>query len=109
MFGLTQIIEYPTRIACNSTSLTDNILASLPERISQEDVMNVGLSDHQLIYSTRKISRIKLEVCTIGWLKNYVVGAYKNTLFPNYKYFEGVNRAHSNFWRLWKFLAHHVI
>ena len=44
MFGLTQIIEYPTRIACNSTSLTDNILASFPERISPEDVMNVGLS-----------------------------------------------------------------
>ena len=42
-----------------STSLINHILASLPERISQEDVINVGLSDHQLIYCTRKISKIK--------------------------------------------------
>ena len=59
MFGLTQIIKYPTHITCSSTSLTDHILASLPDRISPEGVMNVGLSYHQLIYCARKISRIK--------------------------------------------------
>ena len=58
-FGLTQIIKSPTRITCSSTSLIDHILASLPERISKEVVVNVGLSDHQLIYCTRKVSRIK--------------------------------------------------
>ena len=59
MFGLTQIMKSPTRIACSSTSLIDHILPSLPDRISQEGVMTVGLSDHQLIYCTRKISRVK--------------------------------------------------
>ena len=59
MFGLTKIIKSPTRKTCSSTSLINHILASLPERISQEDVINVGLSDHQLIYCTRKISKIK--------------------------------------------------
>ena len=59
MFGLTQIIQSPTRITCSSTSIIDHTLANLSERISQEDVTNVGLSDHQLIYCTRKISRIK--------------------------------------------------
>ena len=59
MFGLTQIIKSPTGMACSSTSLIDHILANLPELISQEGVINVGLSDHQLIYCTRKISRIK--------------------------------------------------
>ena len=59
MFGLTQIIKSPTGMACSSTSLIDHILANLPELLSQEGVINVGLSDHQLIYCTRKISRIK--------------------------------------------------
>ena len=45
-FGLTQIIKSPTLITCSSTSLIDHILASLPDIISQEGVMNVGLSDH---------------------------------------------------------------
>lgn len=47
MFGLTQIVKSPTRINCSSTLLIDHILASLPELISQEGVINVGLSDHQ--------------------------------------------------------------
>ena len=44
---------------CSRTSLIDRILTSLPERTSQEGVINVGLLDHQLFYCTRKISRIK--------------------------------------------------
>ena len=59
MFDLTQITKSPTRIACSSTSLIDHILASLPERISREGVIHVGLSDYQLIYCIRKNSRIK--------------------------------------------------
>ena len=43
MFGLTQIIKSPTRIACRRTSLIDHILASLPEKLSQEGVRNVDL------------------------------------------------------------------
>ena len=61
MFGSPQIIKSQTRITCSSTSLIDHILASLPERMSQEDVINVGFSDHQLIYCTRKVSKIKFE------------------------------------------------
>ena len=43
MFGLTQIIKSPTRVACSRTSLIDHILASLPEKISEEGVRNVDL------------------------------------------------------------------
>ena len=95
MFGLTQIVKSPTRITFSSTSLIDHILASLPDRISQEGVMNVGLSDHQLIYCTSRVE-LKLEVCTKK--SNSVqlriiceIDAFKNALkkinFPNYKYF----------------------
>ena len=64
MFGFRQIIKSPTRITYSSTSLIEHILASLPDRISQEGVMNVSLSDHQLIYCAMKIFKLKLEVCT---------------------------------------------
>ena len=107
MFGLTQIIKPPTRITCSSTSLIDHIIASLPDRISQEGVINVGLSDHQLIYCTRKISRVKTggmhKKNKFRSLKNYAIDAYKNALkkinFPNYEYFEDVNRAYSDFFQ----------
>ena len=95
MFNLTQMIKSPTCITYRSTLLIDHILASLPDRISQEGVMNVGLSDHQLIYCTSRVE-LKLEVCTKK--SNSVqlriiceVDAFKNALkkinFPNYKYF----------------------
>ena len=59
MMSRIQKIKSPTRITCNSTSLVDHILTSLPDRVSREGVINVGLSDHQLTYCTRKISRSK--------------------------------------------------
>ena len=98
MFGPTQI-KSPTRITCSSKSLIDHMLAGLPEGISQEGVINIGSSDHQLIYYTRRISRIKTggvhKKIKIRSLKNYAVDAYKNALrkinFLNYEYFENVS------------------
>ena len=69
--------------------------------------MNVGLSDHQLIQCTRRISRVKTggvhKKIKFSSLKNYTVDAYKNALrkinFPNYEYFEDANRAYSDFFQ----------
>ena len=58
-FGLHQLIKVSTRITCNSATITDHILASYPERVTRQGIIDVGLSDHQLIFCTRKISRIK--------------------------------------------------
>ena len=50
----------------------------------KEGAMNVGLSDHQLIYCARKISSIKTGAMhtknKFPSLKNYLVEAYKNAL-----------------------------
>ena len=59
MFGLKQLIEFPTRVTCSNSTIVDHILASFPNRDSQQGVIDVGASDHQIIYCTRKISRIK--------------------------------------------------
>ena len=58
MHGLKQLIQSPTRITCSTPTLIDN-LTSAPSKASQKGVINVGVSDHQLIFCTRKISRIK--------------------------------------------------
>ena len=60
MFGLKQLIESPNRITCSSSSIIDPSLASFPDRVAQQGMSNVGLSDHQLIYCTRKIARMSI-------------------------------------------------
>ena len=58
-FSLTEIIKEPTWITCSTSTLLDHILTNCSENISQKGVIDVGIPDHQLIYCTRKIKRIK--------------------------------------------------
>ena len=104
MFGLKQLIEVPTRVTYSSSTIIDHMLASFPDRVSQQGVIDVGLSDHQIIYCTRKISRIKRgthKQIRYRSLKNYSTDIYEEALvrvdFPNYLNFENINDAYSNF------------
>ena len=54
IFDLTQLITEPTRISDSSESLLDHIYVSNNEKIAQSGTINLGLSDHSLIYCTRK-------------------------------------------------------
>ena len=58
MHGLKGLIKSPTGVTCSTSILIDHILVSLPSRVSQKGVIDVGISDHQLIFCTGKISRI---------------------------------------------------
>ena len=102
LYGLEQLIKSPTRV---TSSLIDHILTTFPERVSQQGIFNVGLSDHQLIYCTRKFLRSKNvgthKQILFRSLKNYTAEAYKEALskvcFLNYENFGGVNKAYGNF------------
>ena len=104
MFGRKHSIENPTPITCSSSSIINHILASFPDRVTQQGILNVGLSDRQLIYSTRKITRIKrgghnqIKLCSF---KNYTIDGYEKAVveinFPEYKKVNSVNDAYSNF------------
>ena len=100
---MEQLIKSPTRVTCTTSSLIDHILTTFPERVSQQEIIDVRLSDHQLIYCTRKFSRTKLgthKQITFRLLKNYTAEAYKETLgkvcFPDYESFSGVNKVSEN-------------
>ena len=91
MHGLKQLIQSATRVTSTTSTLTDHILTSAPSRVSQKGVVNVGVSDHQLIFCARTISRFKTggthKYLNFRSLTNYTVHYYKEALkqidFPN--------------------------
>ena len=48
-FGLTQIIEEPTRTTDRTSTLLDHILLNTPSKVTQSGVLNKYLSDHDII------------------------------------------------------------
>ena len=103
---MKQLIKCPTRVTCNSSSILDHFLASFPDRVSQSGVIDVGISDHQLIYCTRKTARIKSychKQITFHSLKNYSPEVFEEFLrklnFPNYELFDDIDKAYENFFQ----------
>ena len=56
--GLYQIINEPTRISNQSSTIIDHIVVSDNEKIFQCGVLPTGFSDHYVIYCTRKVNKI---------------------------------------------------
>ena len=103
-FGLKQLITSPTRITCNTTSLIDHILTNTENKISQSGVIDTGLSDHQLIFCTRKLNKIKTgstKYLSFRSMKKYTKELFIKNLdvvnFPNYENFQDTNLANSDF------------
>ena len=100
-FSLTEIIRDPTRIPSTTSSLLDHILTNAEKKISQEGVIDVGLSDHLLIYCTRKVLRAKANMhnqVRVRSLKTYTperfVEELKKKNFLNYNLFSDINVAY---------------
>ena len=84
-----QLIKAQTRITCNS---------------AQQTIIDVGLSDHQLIFCTRKIYRIKRGThrhIRFRSFKHYSADLFKETLaninFSNYQNFNDATEAYDDF------------
>ena len=72
--------------------------------MSQSGVIDIGISDHQLIYLTRKLHRMKSNThkqIKIISLKNYAIESLNQGLsminFPDYEYFNDEDIAYSDF------------
>ena len=103
-FSFNQLIKVPTRITCNNATIIDHILASCPEKVTQQGITDVALSDHQLIFCTRKISRIKRGThkhIKFRLFKYYSADLFKETLtsinFPIYQNFNNATEAYDDF------------
>ena len=104
MYRLSQLIDCPTRITSNTSTLIDHILTNTQENISQSGVIDTAISDHSLIYFTRNIPKEKCKrhkEITFRSLKNYSTDVYKGILervsFPNYENFDNPDVACSDF------------
>ena len=103
MYCLSQLIDCPTTITSNTSTLIDHILANTQENISQSGLIDTAISDHSLIYWTRKISNAKCnrhKEITFRSLKNYSPDEYKRTMervsFSNYENFNNPDVAYSD-------------
>ena len=98
------MFKSPTRITENKSSLPDHVLTNCSDKISQSGVIDIGVSDHQLIYCTRKLSHSKTNAhkqIKMRSLKNDTIDAFylllSDATFPTYEHFPDVNAAYSDF------------
>ena len=55
LFDMKQIIKEPTRVTLDSSTLIDHIATTSCNNITESGVLNIGLSDHYLVYCVRKL------------------------------------------------------
>ena len=104
LHGLIQVIETPTRITGTSSTLIDHILTNSKLSITQHGVLEIALSDHYVIYCTRKIQKQKYhkqKFITIRSLKNYsksnLLEKLSDIIFPDYSLYGDIDEAYSDF------------
>ena len=84
--GLKQHIKYATRVTCETATLIDHIITNSDDKLSQSGVIDVGISDHQMIFCTRKITRRKMvtqKYIKFRSFKNYSTELYEQALKEN--------------------------
>ena len=54
IFGLSQLITEPTRVTPVSKTLIDLCITNSPEKVTNSGVIHLGISDHSLVFLTRK-------------------------------------------------------
>ena len=79
------------------------MITNSDERVIQSGVIDVGLSDHQMIFCSRKITRAKFNkhnTVKIRSLKHYTKDLFleslRNVNFPNYQNYDDVNKAYAD-------------
>ena len=97
------MIKTATRITKYTSSLLDHVITNSEERVIQSGVIEVGLSDHQMIFCSRKILRTKFNkhnTVKIRSLKHYnkelFLVSLQNMNFPNYQNYDNVNEAYTD-------------
>ena len=59
LYNLEQLIKEPTRVTSTSSSLIDLIFTNQSSNISNSGVIDLGMSDHSLIYAVKKVTTPK--------------------------------------------------
>ena len=78
------------------------------EKITQSGLINIGLSDNQMIFCTKKIKKEKVgghKQTSFRSFKNYSVDECEKALdkvtFPNYEKYHNINKGYNDFLENW--------
>ena len=85
-YSLEQLMSVPTRTTESTATLIDHVLTDSPHKIIQSDVIEMSLSDHKLIYCTRKT------YTAVNFIE-----LLNKIDFSNYQTFSRVNKAYLDF------------
>ena len=103
-FSSKQLINEPTRITETSSSLLDHIFTNNSEKNYQSGVLNIGLSDHLIVFCSRKIIRGQIgkhKTIKIRSVKNYspidFINKLRNVDWSTVTNCTDVNKAWDNF------------
>jgi hypothetical protein len=79
---LTQLIKDPTRITSQTSSLLDVIMISSSSKVKSSGVVDIGISDHSMIYCILKLraDKPRLEYKDVRSFKNYNSESFKAEL-----------------------------
>ena len=82
-YSLTQLIKEPTRTTHKTQTIIDHVITNWPERVSESGVIPCGISDHDLIFMTKKIgspkSKFAQRVINIRNQKRFDLRAFNMT------------------------------
>jgi hypothetical protein len=112
LYNFCQIIDTPTRITTTTSNILDHILCNTPEKICQSGTIDIGISDHMIIFCTRRnvkgIMNVN-NVVEIRSMRNYEQEVYidmlRNANWENVLNDNEVNSA----WRKFKDILDHII
>ena len=100
---MKQFVKCSAPVTCNSSSILIHVFAGFSDRVSPNGEIDVSISDHQLIYCTRKTERIKIyrnKQITFRFLKHYLPEIFEEALmrlnFLNHELFDDIDKACEN-------------
>lgn len=86
IYGLDSLNNSPTRISSQRSSCLDVILTNVPGYFRESGTLEVGLSDHCLVYAVlnKKLPQPKAEIIRVRSFKNFDEGSFCSdlSLFP---------------------------
>ena len=74
LYGLSQLIDEPTRVTPTCSSLLDHVICSKENNVSQHGVIDLGISDHSFTFCTRKSTKLAIgqhKTTTLRSMKRY--------------------------------------
>ena len=102
-FSLEQIISQPTRVTSKTATLIDHVLTKSSQKVSQWGVIELGMSDHNLVYCARKTALLKpnkYNDISVRPMKNYgkenFLELLRKTDFPDYTTLNYLNKGYQD-------------